>query len=48
VRPALTVPVCIITPRGDLPKLTQDAGELLRDVCRTLVRSRRWAGATLD
>ena len=48
VRPALTVPVCIITPRGDLPKLTQDAGEMLRDVCRTLVRSGRWAGATLD
>jgi LysR family nitrogen assimilation transcriptional regulator len=45
VRPHLPVRVCIVTPRGDLPKLTRDASEMLREVCVTLVRNRRWAGA---
>ena len=48
VRPHLATRVCIVTPRGELPKLTQDAAEMLRDVCRALVRSKRWAGAQLD
>jgi len=48
VRPSLPVRVCIVTPRGELPKLTQDAGEMLREVCRSLVRSKRWAGAQLE
>ncbi|HEY5281003.1 MAG TPA: LysR family transcriptional regulator [Pseudolabrys sp.] len=48
VRPALSVRVCIVTPRGEMPKLVEDAGEMLRDVCRSLVRSKRWAGAKLD
>jgi LysR family nitrogen assimilation transcriptional regulator len=47
-RPNLPVRVCIVTPRGELPKLTEDARELLRDVCRSLVRNRGWTGATLD
>ena len=47
VRPHLSTHVCIVTPRGQLPKLTQDATKMLGDVCRTLVRSRRWAGARL-
>ena len=48
VRPALSVRVCIVTPRGEMPKLVEDAGEMLRDVCSSLVRSKRWAGAKLD
>jgi LysR family nitrogen assimilation transcriptional regulator len=48
VRPHLTTRVCIVAPRGELPKLTQDAAEMLRDVCSALVRSRRWTGARLD
>lgn len=48
VRPHLTTRVCIVAPRGELPKLTQDAAEMLRDVCSALVRSKRWTGAQLD
>jgi LysR family nitrogen assimilation transcriptional regulator len=47
VRPHLSVRVGIVTPRGDLPALTRDAREMLREVCRSLVRRHRWARATL-
>jgi LysR family transcriptional regulator, nitrogen assimilation regulatory protein len=48
VRPTLTTPVAIVTLSGQLPKLTMDASAMLRDICRTLVRDKTWAGARLD
>jgi LysR family nitrogen assimilation transcriptional regulator len=49
VRPTLTTKVTMVTLRDkQLPKLTQDASVLLLDVCRTLVRSKAWAGAQLS
>lgn len=48
VRPALSTRVTIVTPRvQQLPKTTQHASEALHEVCRALVRSKRWAGAQL-
>ena len=48
VRPTLSTTVTIVTLRdGALPKLIQDASDTLRDVCRTLVRNKTWAGARL-
>ena len=47
-RPHLPVRVCIVTPRGEAPKLVQDARDMLREVCRALVRNRSWTGARLD
>lgn len=47
LRPHLAAQVSIVTPRGGLPKLTEDARDLLRDVCRSLVREGRWARAQL-
>jgi LysR family transcriptional regulator, nitrogen assimilation regulatory protein len=48
VRPALSTQVSLITLR-DEPRmqLIRDAGAMLHDVCRTLVRSGEWAGAQL-
>jgi LysR family nitrogen assimilation transcriptional regulator len=49
VRPTLSTQVSIVTLRGGpTSKLTRDAGALLHDVCRTLVRTRHWAGARLN
>jgi LysR family transcriptional regulator, nitrogen assimilation regulatory protein len=48
VRPTLTTQVAIVTLREQLPKLTQDASTMLRDVCRALVRDKVWAGAQLN
>ena len=48
VRPTLSTKVTIVTLRDkQLPKLTQDASEMLHDVCRKLVRNKTWAGAEL-
>jgi LysR family nitrogen assimilation transcriptional regulator len=48
VRPTLSTQVSIVTLRGEsASRLTRDAGVLLHDVCRTLVRSKQWAGAQL-
>ena len=48
VRPTLATRVSIVTLRGDnASDLTRDAGELMRSVCRSLVRDGRWAGARL-
>ena len=48
VRPTLSTTVTMVTLR-DQPqsKLIHDAGEMLHDVCRRLVRSDVWAGARL-
>jgi LysR family nitrogen assimilation transcriptional regulator len=47
-RPALSTRVAIVTLRDSpLPKATQDASALLREVCRDLVRGKSWAGARL-
>ncbi len=48
LRPTLSTQVTVVTLRERLPKLTQDAGAMLRDVCRTLVRDKTWAGAQLN
>jgi LysR family nitrogen assimilation transcriptional regulator len=48
IRPTLTTQVAIVTLREQLPKLTQDTSTMLRDVCRTLVRDKVWAGAQLN
>lgn len=49
VRPTLVTKVTIVTLRDkQLPKLTQETSALLHEVCRTLVRSKVWAGATLS
>jgi LysR family nitrogen assimilation transcriptional regulator len=48
VRPTLSTRVSIVTLRGENPSdLIHDAGELMRGVCRRLVRSGRWVGAQL-
>ena len=48
VRPTLSTLVSIVTPRDrQTPKLTQDAGALLHNVCRALVKQKIWAGAAL-
>jgi len=48
VRPTLSTKVSIVTLRGEpASKLARDAGDMLRDVCRTLVRDKHWAGAQL-
>ena len=48
VRPTLATKVTIVTLRDEqLPKLTHDAGAMLQDVCRALVRNKQWAGAQL-
>jgi LysR family nitrogen assimilation transcriptional regulator len=48
VRPTLSTQVSIVTLRGEQPsKLTRDAGELLHEVCRVLVRTKQWSGAQL-
>ncbi len=48
VRPMLSTKVTIVTLRDkQLLKLTQDASEMLHDVCRKLVRNKTWAGAEL-
>jgi LysR family transcriptional regulator, nitrogen assimilation regulatory protein len=47
-RPAIYTKVTIVTSRDkQLPKPIRDTGELLHDVCCTLVRNKSWAGATL-
>ncbi len=47
-RPVLSTKVTIVTLRDNqLPKATQEASALLHEVCRTLVRTKRWAGARL-
>ncbi len=48
VRPTLTTPVAIVTLSGQPAKATSDASAMLRDVCRSLVRDKTWAGAQLD
>ena len=49
VRPTLSTQVSIVTLRSEpASKLTRDAGALLHDVCRTLVRSKQWVGAQLN
>ena len=49
VRPTLVTKVTIVTLRDkQLPKLTQQTSTLLHDVCRSLVRSKVWAGARLS
>jgi len=48
VRPAISTKVNIVTLRDkELPKLTREAGELLHEVCRALVRDKQWSGARL-
>lgn len=48
VRPTLSTQVAIVTLRDkQQPKAILQASELLRDVCRTLVRDKAWAGARL-
>ena len=48
IRPTLSTKVCMITLRDQqTTKVTQDAGEILHDVCRELVRSKVWGGAQL-
>jgi LysR family nitrogen assimilation transcriptional regulator len=48
VRPTLSTTVAIVTLRDKQPpQLTQDATEMLHDVCRALVRNKHWAGARL-
>lgn len=48
VRPTLSTRVTIVTLRDQqLPKTTQYASDILHEVCRTLVRSKRWAGTQL-
>ena len=47
-RPTLSTKVTVVTLRDkQLPKATRDASVLLHEVCRTLVRSKKWAGARL-
>ncbi|HZD91328.1 MAG TPA: LysR substrate-binding domain-containing protein [Pseudolabrys sp.] len=48
VRPTLSTQVTIVTLREPLSKQTQDAGVLLHQVCRALVREKSWAGAHLN
>jgi LysR family nitrogen assimilation transcriptional regulator len=49
VRPTLSTKVTIVTLRDKLPgKLIQQTTDMLQDVCRTLVRSKVWAGAQLS
>ena len=49
VRPTLSTKVTIVTLRDkQLPKLTQQTSALLHEVCRSLVRSKAWAGAKLS
>ena len=48
VRPTLSTTVTMVTMRDkEPPKPIQDAGALLHDVCRRLVREKIWAGAQL-
>ncbi|HVZ54307.1 MAG TPA: LysR substrate-binding domain-containing protein [Pseudolabrys sp.] len=48
VRPTLSTQVSMVTLRGEpTPPLVRDAGALLHEVCRTLVKSKEWAGAQL-
>ncbi len=48
-RPALTTKVTLVTLRATPPpKPIEDASALLLDVCRSLVRSKVWAGAHLS
>ena len=48
VWPALSTKVSIVTLRDQAPsKLIQQTSDMLHDVCRTLVRSKVWAGAQL-
>lgn len=48
-RPPLATKVTLVTLRNrPAPKAVEDAGALLLDVCRTLVRQKRWAGAHLS
>jgi LysR family transcriptional regulator, nitrogen assimilation regulatory protein len=48
VRPTISTKVTIVTLRDkQLPKLTNDASELLYSVCSELVRNKTWAGAQL-
>jgi LysR family nitrogen assimilation transcriptional regulator len=48
VRPTLSTQVSIVTLRDQEPsKLIQQTGELLHEVCRSLVHSKVWAGAQL-
>jgi LysR family nitrogen assimilation transcriptional regulator len=47
--PTLSTKVTIVTLRDkQLPKMTQDASALLRDVCRKLAHDKTWAGAQLN
>lgn len=49
LRPTLSTQVAIVTLRGkQVPGLIEEAGDLLHDVCRKLVRSKAWAGAQLS
>ena len=48
VRPTLSTLVTMVTLRDATPpKLTQEAGALMHDVCRALVRDKTWAGTKL-
>ncbi|MDO9412432.1 MAG: LysR family transcriptional regulator [Pseudolabrys sp.] len=48
VQPTLSTRVCIVTAREkQTPKLTQEASDMLHDVCRVLVKQKTWAGAVL-
>lgn len=48
VRPAISTKVTIVTLRDQqLPALTREAGQMLHEVCRALVRGGQWAGARL-
>jgi LysR family nitrogen assimilation transcriptional regulator len=48
VRPTLSTHVSLVTLRGEQRmKVIGPAGEMLHDVCRTLVRSGGWSGAQL-
>ena len=48
LQPTLSTRVCIVTLREkQMPKLTQDSGAMLHEVCRSLVRQKVWAGAVL-
>jgi LysR family nitrogen assimilation transcriptional regulator len=45
-RPTLSSRIAIVTLRGEQPStVTHDASDLMYRVCRTLVRTGRWAGA---
>ncbi len=49
VRPTLSTQVCVVTLQDrQLPRMLQEARDMLRDVCRTLVQNKTWTGASLS